>query len=136
MAPDQISKERRSQIMASVRSKNTQAELTLRKRLWHGGARYRIHVKRMIGNPDIVFVGARLAVFIDSDFWHGKVTPSRLEKMSPYCRNKLEKNRVRDTQVTQELEGQGWTVLRVSERDVLKDSDSIANLIFSRLRKT
>lgn len=58
--------------MKSVRSKNSKIEMMLRKALWRRGMRYRIHYKDLLGKPDIVFTKARIAVFVDSEFWHGK----------------------------------------------------------------
>ena len=61
-----------SRMMAAVRGKNTQPELALRKLLFARGLRYRLHDRRLPGCPDVVFPGARLAVFVDGDFWHGQ----------------------------------------------------------------
>ena len=60
-----------SKIMSSIKSKNTKPEITLRKALWNKGLRYRKNYKKLPGSPDIVFVGKKVAIFIDGDFWHG-----------------------------------------------------------------
>ena len=58
-------------IMSAIKSRDTRPELALRKELWRRGLRYRKNYKRLPGKPDIVFLGVRLAVFCDGDFWHG-----------------------------------------------------------------
>src|SRR4051812_34115001 len=62
-----------TRLMASVRRKNTAAEVTLRRALWHLGLRYRLHDRLLPGTPDIVFRRARVAVFVDGDYWHGRI---------------------------------------------------------------
>ena len=57
--------------MQRVKNKDSQIELTLRKELWKRGLRYRKNVKRIYGKPDIAFIGKRIAIFVDSEFWHG-----------------------------------------------------------------
>jgi len=57
--------------MSAVKNRDSKAELLLRRALFARGFRYRVHVRKLIGNPDIVFPGARVAVFVDGDFWHG-----------------------------------------------------------------
>ena len=57
--------------MRSVKNKDSKIELTLRKELWHRGLRYRKNVTGITGKPDIAFKGKKIAVFCDSEFWHG-----------------------------------------------------------------
>jgi DNA mismatch endonuclease (patch repair protein) len=74
--PDVMSQEQRSRLMAAVRSRNTRFELAflslLSAELYPLGFRYRKHHRRILGTPDIVFVRYRIAIFLDSDFWHGR----------------------------------------------------------------
>ena len=65
-APEQISYN-----MSRVKNKDSAIEVALRKELWSRGLRYRKNVKTVFGKPDIVFVGKKVAVFCDSEFWHG-----------------------------------------------------------------
>lgn len=126
-----------SKIMASVRSKDTQPELAVRRRVWGLGYRYRKHHKGVEGHPDLVFVGARVAVFIDGDFWHGHAWRLRgmrsLKEMFPtrteWWVNKIRRNVERDREVERKLRSQGWTVLRFWESDVQKDPDRVVRKI-------
>src|SRR3989338_10512229 len=68
---DNLSKEKRSKVMASIKGKNTKPELVIRKMLWRKGIRYRTHDKSVFGIPDISIKNKRVAVFIDGCFWHG-----------------------------------------------------------------
>lgn len=115
-----------SEIKKKNRSRDTKAELLLRRELWRRGLRYRLHDARLPGKPDIIFVKARVAVFVDGDFWHGRNWPSRKAKLArganaPYWLAKIEANIKRDRRRTRELQRMGWTVLRVWETDVLAD---------------
>lgn len=83
------------------------------------------HVKTLSGKPDIVFRRKKVAVFIDSDFWHGH--PERFiapKSNVDYWQAKIARNRARDLQVTAELSGKGWTVLRLWELDIRHDFDA------------
>lgn len=118
--------ERSSTVMSKNRSKNTTAELLLRRELWCRGYRYRIHVNNMIGKPDIVSKKKQVAIFIDGDFWHGRNWEERKAKLqrgsnSKYWIDKIQYNMKRDINVTKELENKGWKVIRLWETDILKD---------------
>ncbi|HEY6321583.1 MAG TPA: very short patch repair endonuclease [Thermoanaerobaculia bacterium] len=102
------------------RKTDTRCEVTLRSLLWRAGARFRKDVPSLPGRPDIVFPRARLVVFCDGDFWHGKDWSSRRRKLArgvnaSYWVGKIEANRARDRRQTAQLEDSGWTVLRVWE---------------------
>ncbi len=68
---DNLTREQRSYHMSCVRSKNTAPELRIRRLAHRMGLRYRIHVDQLPGKPDLAFISAKVAVFIDGDFWHG-----------------------------------------------------------------
>ena len=124
---DQVSASKRSQIMARIKSKNTKPELLLRRALWKRGLRYRVNVSGLPGRPDIVFLRARIAVFVDGAFWHGKkLSEERLARMSQYWREKIRKNVERDQTNTKTLEMSGWRVLRYDDRDVGRQAEQIA----------
>ena len=122
-----------SKIMASVRSKDTKPEIAVRRALWARGYRYRVHFDGLPGKPDIVFTRARLAVFIDGDFWHGNTWRIRglnsLEELFPtrteWWVNKIRGNIERDEEVNRLLRELGWTVLRVWESDVERNLDQV-----------
>ena len=68
---DRLTPEQRRKTMQAIRGKDTSIELKLRKELWKRGIRYRKNCKNVYGHPDIAFIGKKLAVFCDSEFWHG-----------------------------------------------------------------
>ncbi len=69
---DKLSKEDRSRNMQAVKSKGSKIETALAKELWSMGYRYRKNDKTVFGKPDLTFKKYKLAVFVDSEFWHGK----------------------------------------------------------------
>jgi len=127
----------RSEIMSRVRSKNTKPELILRKSLYKLGMRYRVNAKDIIGKPDIYVRKYKLAIFVDSDFWHGRLylQGKRIPKTNQdYWIPKLEKNIQRDKYVTKALKLDGWHVLRYWESDIIKNVNSIAKEIYIKYR--
>ena len=122
----------------SSRKSDTRCELELRKTLWRAGARYRKNVASLPGKPDLVFPGARLAVFCDGDFWHGKDWEERRAKLAEgtnpgYWMAKIERNRERDREHTARLEAKGWTVLRFWESEIHECTEAVAEEILSTL---
>ena len=110
--------------MKRVKSKNSQIELMLRKELWNRGLRYQKNVSGIIGKPDIVFKGKKVAVFCDSEFFHGYDWENRkndIKSNRDFWINKIERNIQRDKEVTETLEQQGWVVLRFWGREIKKD---------------
>ena len=110
-----------SKIMSAIKGKDTKPELILRKALWNAGLKgYRLHWKKVIGKPDIVFVSKKIAIFCDSEFWHGKeYLEGRIPKNNTeYWVKKFKRNIARDQQVNKELENLGWIVLRFWEKDI------------------
>ena len=81
--------------MSRIRNKDTGIELALRKELWSRGMRYRKNVKTIEGKPDIAFIGRKVAVFCDSEFWHGYNWDERkndLKKNREFWIGKIERN--------------------------------------------
>lgn len=121
--------------MQKIRSKDTRAEVLLRKALWKKGYRYRKNWKRLPGCPDIVLTKQKICVFVDGEYFHGKDWDAgRKEKAeagsnAAYWVPKIERNMERDKSADAELNGLGWTVLRFWSRDVVKDVDSCVNAI-------
>ncbi len=127
----------RSQIMKRVKSKDTTIELILRKELYKRGLRYQKNVKTIFGKPDIVFKGKKLAVFADSEFWHGKKLRegwSIPKTHTEYWVKKITRNMQRDEEVNAELKREGWTVLRFWEKDIRKDVSACADAVEKTLR--
>lgn len=110
----------------------TRPELLLRKALCRLGLRsYRLNVATLPGRPDIVFPRARLAIFCDGDFWHGRDLATRLGRLkrghnAPYWMAKICGNVARDRQRDEELRRMGWRVLRYWETDIIERVDEIA----------
>lgn len=113
---------------------DTKQELLLRKTLWHMGLRYRKNVSTIVGKPDIVFPGAKVVVFCDGDFWHGRNWDTLKTKLeggsnSAYWIKKIQTNIERDKKITSQLEQAGWLVIRVWEGDIKNDANAIANKV-------
>lgn len=127
-----------SRVGAANRRQNTKPEILLRRALWAAGVRYRLHVSDLPGRPDIVVRRAKLAIFCDGDFWHGRNWRSRKRKLqagwnSAYWVAKIGRNRTRDRANDRALRMSGWTVMRVWETDVTRDTASAAQTILDRL---
>ncbi len=113
----------RSENMAKIKSKDTSIEMLLRKELWAHGVRYRVNDKAVFGKPDISFRMEKIAIFCDSEFWHGKdyiEGKCRIKTNSDYWNLKLKRNINRDKKVNQTLNEEGWTVLRFWANDIKK----------------
>lgn len=131
---DRLTPEQRHKNMSRIRSKNTKAELLLRKALWKKGIRYRKNVSSLAGKPDIVITRCKIAIFVDGDFWHGnpkEKLQQRLDTNRNYWMKKIEKNKARDKAVNEELTENGWLVLRFWESEIKKDLDSCINTVLS-----
>lgn len=120
--------------MSKIRGKDTSIELALRKALWAKGYRYRKNYKTVAGRPDIALTKYKLAIFCDSEFFHGKdweVLKPRLEKgkNSDYWTRKIERNMERDREKDQNLVFGGWTVIHFWGKDILKDTDECVRVI-------
>ena len=131
---DNLTPEQRKKNMQHVKSKDTKIEVKLRKALWERGFRYRKNYKELPGKPDIVFTQYKIAVFCDSEFFHGKdweVLKPRLEKTqnSEYWLKKISRNMERDDEVNKRLLFEGWTVIRFWGKDILKDTDECIRVI-------
>lgn len=113
---DTRTKEKRSEIMSSVHSKDTGPELVVRKLIHGMGYRYRLHVKGLPGKPDIVMIGRKKIIDVRGCFWHGHsgCQYGRLPKSrEDFWAAKIERNRERDAENLKLLEGDGWGVLVV-----------------------
>ena len=110
--------------MSKIKGKNTIPEIILRKSLWKMGFRYRLHNKRLPGNPDIVMKKYMLVIFIDGEFWHGFNWVQKKIKIKAnrdFWIPKIERNMQRDKINNTKLEAMGFKVFRFWERDIKKD---------------
>ena len=120
--------------MRKIHSKDTSIELLLRKALWHKGYRYRKNYKALPGSPDIVLTKYKIAIFCDSEFFHGKdweILKLRHEKgkNQNYCIKKLELNSSRDFETDKKLLFLGYTVIHFWGQDIKKHTDECIKAI-------
>lgn len=123
--------------MRMVKNKNSLIELALRKELWRRGLRYRKNKNDIVGKPDIVFVGKKVAVFCDSEFWHGHDWENRkrdFKSNRDFWIPKIERNIARDIEVNKALESSGWTVIRFWGREIKKDVCACADRVEDALK--
>lgn len=137
---DKISKERRSENMRRIRSKDMKPEMAVR-RLVHGmGYRYRLHRKDLPGKPDLVFSSRRKVIFVHGCFWHQHDDPSCLDGRPPksntgYWCDKLRRNTERDRKCQEQLAANGWEYLVVWECET-SEPDAVRAKVIKFLEKS
>jgi DNA mismatch endonuclease (patch repair protein) len=120
--------------MAAVKGRDTGPEMVLRRALFAAGVRgWRCHRSNLPGKPDLAFGRARLAVFIDGAFWHGRPDRYWQGRSGPYWDAKIARNQARDRRVDGELTALGWHVLRLWDDDVEADPDAAARRVIAML---
>jgi DNA mismatch endonuclease, patch repair protein len=132
--PDTLSKTRRSEVMAAIRSRGNKAtELKLVSILRANGITgWRRH-EILPGRPDFVFRGSRLAIFVDGCFWHGCRWHCRMPSENrAYWQSKIAGNSARDRRTTRLLRSRGWRVLRIWGH-ALASPEAVAARITSEL---
>ena len=118
--------------MQNIKAKDTSIEIILRKALWNKGIRYRKNFKGLIGKPDIVLSKYKIAIFCDSEFFHGYDWDNRkhdFKSNQEFWIPKIERNMERDRENEQALAFLGWTVIRFWGNDILKDTDKCVKTI-------
>lgn len=120
--------------MQRIKAKDTSIEVKLRKALWNKGYRYRKNYGGLPGKPDIALTKYKIAIFCDSEFFHGKdweVLKPKLEKSnnSQYWIGKISRNRERDDEINKRLLFEGWTVIRFWGKEITKDVDECVKVI-------
>ena len=124
--------------MKMVRNKDSKIELKLRNALWEKGYRYRKNVKSVYGHPDIAFIGKKIAVFCDSEFWHGYDWENRkndFKSNQDFWIPKIERNIERDNEVTEKLQSEGWTVIRFRGKDITKRWNYCIDMIMKAIQE-
>lgn len=125
----------KNQRMAAIKSKNSKIELTLRRALWSKGLRYYTHYN-VTGKPDIVFSKKKLAIFVDSHFWHGYDWKNLKKKLkNEFWFNKISTNIKRDAKVNKVLKSEGWTVMRFWEHEIKDNLESCVNDVSTEYEK-
>lgn len=125
-------KEQIARNMRSNKCQDTKPEIMLRKELWRRGLRYRKNYKLLVGKPDIVFLRAQIAVFVDGKMWHGydwEHQKNDFKSNRDYWIPKIEHNMERDFSVTQTLIANDWLVLRFWDFEIKKDVGACADKI-------
>lgn len=110
--------------MKAVKSKGTSIEIKLGKALWAEGVRYRKNNKTVLGKPDFTIKKYKIAIFCDSEFWHGKdweVRKNDIKSNKEFWFKKIERNIARDIEVTATLQNDGWIVLRFWGQEINKE---------------
>ncbi len=123
---DNLTKEQRKRNMRHIKSSDTQIEILLRKALWRKGYRYRKNYRCLPGKPDIAITKYKIAIFCDSEFFHGKDWDLQLHRLkysnnSKYWIKKISRNMRRDEEINKKLQFLGWTVIRFWGTDIKKD---------------
>ena len=134
---DNHTAEQRRRNMQAVKNKDSKIEIALRKELWSRGLRYQKNVTSIFGKPDLVFKGKKVAVFCDSEFWHGYNWEKRKKDFKSHQEfwiPKIERNMERDKEVTAELQRQGWMVLRFWGKEIKKNVCGCADIIEKAVR--
>lgn len=131
---DRMTPEQRHRNMSNIKNKDTSIEIMLREKLWQLGYRYRKNYKELPGKPDIALTKYKIAVFCDSEFFHGKdweVLKPQLEKgkNAEFWINKISRNRERDDEVNKQLLFMGWTVIRFWGKEIKKHPDECVKVI-------
>lgn len=129
---DRLTPGQRRRNMQAVKAKGSKIEQKLSKALWARGFRYRKNDKTVFGKPDLTFKKYKIAIFVDSEFWHGKDWE---EKKSGHKSNvdfwhkKIERNIARDKEVNEQLTFDGWKVLRFWGKEIEKNIETCLNKV-------
>lgn len=121
---DNLTKEQRRRTMQAVKSKGSKIETALAKALWSKGFRYRKNDKTVFGKPDLTFKRYKIAVFVDSEFWHGKdwhVRRHDHKSNKEFWHKKIERNIERDKLVNENLSDDGWKILRFWGKEIQRN---------------
>lgn len=135
---DNHTPEQRRKNMQAVKCKDSKIEIMLRRELWNRGLRYQKNSKKIFGKPDIVFIGKKVAVFCDSEFWHGYDWDNKkneIKSRQDFWIPKIEQNIQRDIEVNKKLSSEGWLVLRFWGNDIKKDLKGCADQIERKLKE-
>jgi DNA mismatch endonuclease (patch repair protein) len=129
---DRITPSQRSKNMSAIRSTNTKVEVRLAKALWHLGYRYRKNNRKVFGKPDLTFKKLKIAIFVDSEFFHGKDWENQKDRVktnTAFWQKKIERNIQRDVEVNNYLEAQNWKVIRFWSNEIEKKLEDCVAII-------
>ena len=129
---DVLTPEQRRNNMRAIKSKNTKIETLLAKSMWDHGLRYRRNNKKVFGNPDFCFWKLKIAIFCDSEYFHGKdwdKNKHRIKTNVEFWWKKIEGNIYRDKIVNESLLKDGWKVIRFWGSEIKKNIDFCVHTI-------
>lgn len=135
---DRHTPEQRRKNMQAVKNSGSKIETMLQKELWHRGLRYRKNAKQVYGKPDIAFIGKKVAVFCDSEFFHGYDWENKQKEIKSnrdFWIPKIERNIQRDIEVNEKLKSEGWTVIRFWGNEIKRDLKKCADRIEEAVRE-
>ena len=124
--------EQRRRNMQAIKSKDSKIEFILRRALYHKGYRYRKNSSQVYGHPDILFIKEKIAIFCDSEFWHGYDWENRkndFKSNQDFWISKIARNMERDREVNQYLEHEGYIVIRFWGSQIKSDLESVIDRI-------
>jgi len=125
---DKHTPEQRRRNMQAVKNKDSQIEIALRHALFLKGYRYRKNYAKVAGKPDIVFTKEKIAIFCDSEFWHGHDWENRktdFKSRRDFWIPKIERNMERDREINRQLDAEGYIVLRFWGKRIKKELDDV-----------
>lgn len=131
--------EQRSKNMKAIKASGSKIETALAKALYAQGLRYRKNDPAVFGKPDFTFKKHKLAVFVDSEFWHGKDWEERKydhKTNKEFWYSKIERNIQRDKEVNKKLLDDGWKVLRFWGAEIKKDLNNCIKKVQNKLNET
>lgn len=129
---DVLTPEQRKRNMQAIKNKNTKIERLLAKSMWTRKIRYRKNVKTIFGKPDFAITKYKIAIFCDSEFFHGKdweIQKERIKTNKEFWVKKIEGNIKRDNMVNKTLKQEGWVVARFWGEQIKKDVDKCVDEI-------
>lgn len=131
---DRLTPEQRRRNMQRVKSKDSAIEVLLRRALWQNGFRYRKNWKGLPGKPDIAITKYKIAVFCDSEFFHGRDWGELQEQLrrgsnAEFWLSKISRNMERDREVDCQLRALGWTSVRFWGKEIKKNTDECVRAI-------
>lgn len=129
---DKHSPAQRRKNMQAVKASGSKIEIILGKAMWAKGYRYRKQVKNVFGKPDFTFKKHKIAIFCDSEFWHGKNWETKkheIKSNQSFWHTKIERNIERDIEVNKTLSSQGWIILRFWGKDILQNTSKCIDII-------
>lgn len=131
---DIMSPEKRSALMARIRGRDTGPERVVAAALRARAMKFESHARDLPGRPDFVFRRAKIAVFVDGQFWHGWAFPRWRNKLAARWEEKIETNIRRDRRNHRRLRRMGWRVVRLWEHQIEKDVDACVSRISALLK--